>query len=185
MQEQRVTMATIGFDDSLERTVADEELNYSSGHRLSNAHLAHGCRDRHRPGNLRETPPAREVMSDGTFSCQSGDETAAGASGKLRFSSESDTKAGNITSVVVLGGGRKPEKTRLDERFSSSSSDGSEGFSTDEASGELWPQELRNAGPKVPAGAFQRFRDKTLSVSPSFLNPFRLPRQLNLVSTFM
>lgn len=39
MREQRVTMATIGFDDSLERTAADEELNYGNKHRLPNAHL--------------------------------------------------------------------------------------------------------------------------------------------------
>lgn len=104
-------MATIGFDDSLERTVADEELNCSSRRGLSNAHLAHGCRDGHRPGNLGETPPLREMMSDGTFSRQSGDETATGASEKLRFSSESDTKAGNITSAVVST--RSREETEL------------------------------------------------------------------------
>lgn len=46
-----------------------------------------------------------------------------------------------------------------------------EDFPPTKASGELWPQELRTEGPKVPAGAFQRFRNKTFSVSLSFLNP--------------
>lgn len=106
----------------------------------------------------------RRRRSDGwrDASCQGGD--------------ESDAKAQNITSAVVSRGREDAAAAAKlappQGRFTSLGV--SEGFPTNSA-----------AGPKGPAGAFQRFRDKTLSVPLSFLDPFWLLEQLSFSFFFL